>query len=87
VVIKYADPASAIPPGEAALVTASGMTELELVLPVPNGNGDLPDPAKFLTACAMRYHQDPAFVARQLRWLANATDAAEYESAGTHPPK
>ena len=30
--------------------------------------------ARFLIACAMRYHDDPDFVERQLTWLARKSD-------------
>jgi hypothetical protein len=61
---------SSVPSSEAAIVTAGGMTELELVLPEVADPGDLPEAARFLIACAMRYHDDPGFVERQLTWLA-----------------
>lgn len=67
------DPAAAIPKSEAAIVTASDMTELELVLPDP-GDKDLPEAALFLIACAMRYHTDPEFISEQLAWLAAQAD-------------
>ncbi|QFU15647.1 hypothetical protein [Microvirga thermotolerans] len=61
--------AIAIPPTEAAIVTASNMTELELVLPdMPDE--DLPEIPTFLVACAMRFHSDPHFVREQIEWLA-----------------
>jgi hypothetical protein len=63
-----------IPPTEAALVTASNMTELELVLP-DLGDNDLPDIAIFLVSCAMRFHSDPDFVQDQLEWLVRMHDA------------
>lgn len=63
-----------IPPTEAALVTASNMTELELVLP-DIGDGDLPEIAIFLVACAMRFHSDPGFVEEQLEWLVQKHDS------------
>ena len=65
---RYKEPAAVIPATEAALVTASNMTDLELVLP-SEGEGELPEAALFLTACVMRYHADPAFVEAQLKWL------------------
>jgi hypothetical protein len=65
------DPAAAIPSNEAAIVTASGMTELELVLPDVDV---LPEAAQFLVACAMRYHADAAFVQEQLAWVAARTE-------------
>ncbi|MCB8820501.1 hypothetical protein [Microvirga rosea] len=61
--------AIAIPPTEAAIVTASNMTELELVLP-DIADEDLPEIPTFLVACAMRFHSDPQFVQDQLEWLA-----------------
>jgi hypothetical protein len=63
-----------IPPSEAAIVTASNMTELELVLP-DIGDGDLPEIAIFLVACAMRFHSDPGFVEEQLEWLVRKHDS------------
>ena len=65
---RYREPGAVVPPTEAAIVTASNMTDLELVLP-SQGEGELPEAALFLTACAMRYHADPAFVVAQLKWL------------------
>ncbi|MCG7394156.1 hypothetical protein MHY87_14705 [Microvirga sp. ACRRW] len=62
-----------IPPMEAAIVTASNMTELELVLP-DMGDEDLPEIAIFLVACAMRFHSDPSFVQEQLEWLVKMHD-------------
>lgn len=63
-----------IPSGEAAVITANGMTELELVLPEFD-EGDVPEPALFLVACAMRFHQDPDFVHEQLNWLVSRHEA------------
>lgn len=57
-----------IPLSEAAIVTSNNMTELELVLP-EFGEGDLPELALFLIACAMRFHSDPDFMHEQLNWL------------------
>jgi hypothetical protein len=65
---------SSVPSSEAAIVTAGGMTERELVLPEVADPGDLPEAARFLIACAMRYHDDPDFVERQLTWLARKSD-------------
>lgn len=65
----YTDAAAVIPPTEAAIVTANNMTDLELVLPQTGSDEDLPDAALFLTACALRYHDDPRFVEAQLTWL------------------
>jgi hypothetical protein len=62
-----------IPPNEAAIVTASNMTELELVMP-DTGDDDLPEIAIFLVACAMRFHSDPSFVQDQLEWLVRMHD-------------
>jgi hypothetical protein len=62
-----------IPPNEAAIVTSSNMTELELVLP-DLGDSDLPEIAIFLVACAMRFHSDPDFVQEQLAWLVRMHD-------------
>lgn len=62
-----------VPPNEAAIVTASNMTELELVLP-DLGDEDLPEIAIFLVACAMRFHSDPGFVQEQLEWLVRMHD-------------
>jgi hypothetical protein len=62
-----------IPPNEAAIVTASNMTELELVMP-DMGDEDLPEIAIFLVACAMRFHSDPNFVQEQLEWLVRMHD-------------
>ena len=45
------------------------MTELELVLPRTDDDEELPETALFLTACALRYHDDPAFVQARLKWL------------------
>ena len=67
---RYKEAAVSIPPTEAAITTASGMTELELVLPKMEDDEDLPEAALFLVACAMRYHADPEFVQEQLAWLA-----------------
>ncbi|AWM88150.1 hypothetical protein [Microvirga sp. 17 mud 1-3] len=64
----------AIPPNEAAIVTASNMTELELVLP-DLSDDDLPEIPTFLVACAMRFHSDPQFVQEQLDWLARMREA------------
>jgi hypothetical protein len=66
--------AVAIPPTEAAIVTASNMTELELVLP-DLSDEDLPEIPTFLVACAMRFHSDPQFVQEQLEWLARMREA------------
>jgi hypothetical protein len=63
-----------VPPNEAAIVTSSNMTELELVLP-DLGDSDLPEIAIFLVACAMRFHSDPEFVQEQLEWLVRAHDS------------
>lgn len=68
------DSGTIIPSTEAAIVTASNMTELELVLP-DLGDGELPDIAIFLVACAMRFHSDPDFVREQLEWLVRMHDA------------
>ena len=65
----YKEPAAVVPDTEAAIVTASNMTDLELVLPSTGDIGELPEAARFLAACAMRYHADPAFVDAQLKWL------------------
>jgi hypothetical protein len=70
---RFKEPASVVPPTEAAIVTASNMTELELVLPSTNDDEELPEAALFLTACALRYHADPAFVQAQLKWLERHT--------------
>jgi hypothetical protein len=67
---SYKEAAVSIPTTEAAIITASGMTELELVLPKVERDEDLPEAALFLVACAMRYHADPEFVQEQLAWLA-----------------
>lgn len=66
---RYKDTAAVVPPTEAAIVTASNMTDLELVLPASGDDEELPEVALFLTACALRYHSDPAFVQAQLKWL------------------
>jgi hypothetical protein len=66
-------PALVVPPTEAAIVTSSNMTELELVLP-DLGDEDLPEIAIFLVACAMRFHSDPGFVQEQLDWLVRMHD-------------
>jgi hypothetical protein len=66
---SYKETAVSIPATEAAIITASDMTELELVMPKMEDDADLPEAALFLVACAMRYHADPAFVEAQLRWL------------------
>jgi hypothetical protein len=66
---RYAEPAVAVPPTEAAIITATGMTDLELVMPDLPDDGELPEAALFLVACAMRYHDDPEFVQAQLAWL------------------
>ena len=66
-------PAVTLPPTEAAIVTASNMTELELVMP-DMGDEDLPEIAIFLVACAMRFHSDPNFVQEQLEWLVRMHD-------------
>lgn len=63
----------AIPATEAAIVTASNMTELELVLP-DREDENLPEIATFLVACAMRFHSDPSFMQEQLDWLARMRD-------------
>ncbi|MDP8921025.1 MAG: hypothetical protein M3O00_19525 [Pseudomonadota bacterium] len=63
-----------VPPNEAAIVTSGNMTDLELVLP-DLGEGDLPEIAVFLVACAMRFHSDPDFVQEQLEWLVRAHDS------------
>jgi hypothetical protein len=65
----YTEPGVTIPPTEAAIVTASDMTELELVLPQAGDFETLPEAALFLAACALRYHDDPRFVEAQLSWL------------------
>ena len=49
---RYSEPK--VPRTEAALVTASGMTELELLLPEVSNLAELPEIAQFLIACAMR---------------------------------
>ena len=66
---SYKETAVSIPATEAAIITASDMTELELVMPKMENDADLPEAALFLVACAMRYHADPAFVEARLRWL------------------
>lgn len=66
--------AIAIPPTEAAIVTASNMTELELVLP-DLADEDLPEIPTFLVACAMRFHSDPQFVQEQIEWLTRMREA------------
>jgi hypothetical protein len=63
-----------VPPNEAAIVTSGNMTDLELVLP-DLGDGDLPRIARFIVACAMRFHSDPDFVQEQLEWLVRAHDS------------
>ncbi|MBZ6076180.1 hypothetical protein [Microvirga puerhi] len=68
--------AISIPPNEAAIVTASNMTELELVLPDLDDE-ELPEIPTFLVACAMRFHSDPQFVQEQLDWLSRMRDADE----------
>ena len=65
---SYKEPGAVVPPTEAAIVTASNMTELELVLPRTDDDEELPEAALFLTACALRYHDDPVFVQAQLKW-------------------
>ena len=70
----YKETAVSIPATEAAIITASDMTELELVMPKMEDDADLPEAARFLVACAMRYHADPAFVEAQLRWLEKYQD-------------
>ncbi len=67
---RYKEPAVAVPSTEAAIITADGMTDVELVMPVLIDDEELPEAALFLVACAMRYHADPAFVQEQLAWLA-----------------
>ncbi len=66
---RYKEAAVSIPSTEAAITTASDMTGLELVLPQMEDDAKLPEAARFLVACAMRYHADPAFVEAQLKWL------------------
>lgn len=73
----YTEAAAVIPPSEAAIVTASNMTELELVLPQTGEGEDLPEAALFLTACALRYHADPRFVEAQLAWLRKQREGSE----------
>lgn len=67
---SYKEAAVSIPTSEAAITTASGMTELELVLPKMEDDEQLPEAALILVACAMRYHAEPEFVQEQLARLA-----------------
>lgn len=75
--IPEIDP-STIPLGEAAIVTSNDMTELELVLP-DLGDGDVPELALFLIACAVRLHSDPDFLQEQLDWLVSHHEEAPDE--------
>jgi hypothetical protein len=67
---RYTEPGLAIPSTEAAIITANGMSDIEIVMPDYPDDRDLPDVVLFLVACAMRYYDDPVFVEAQLAWLA-----------------
>ena len=76
---RYKEPAVAVPSTEAAIITADGMTDVELVMPVLIDDEELPEAALFLVACAIRYHDDPKFVQAQLAWLARHKAWAKIE--------
>ena len=58
------------PIGECAIVSHNSMTGLELLAPdLPDGTA-LPPVMQYLFACYVRFHDDPDFVADQLRWFA-----------------
>jgi hypothetical protein len=65
---SYKELAAVVPAHRTAIVTASNMTERELVLPRTDDDEELPEAALFLTACALRYHDAPVFVQAQLKW-------------------
>lgn len=67
--VRDSDGALILEQGEAALITTDGMKGLSLMIPKSMPNKLVPDVVLFLTACMVRYHRDPEFVAEQVKWM------------------
>lgn len=58
---------STVPISEAAIVTVDNGSDIEFWL--PDAAGEAPLTFQFLTACALRFANDPQFVQEQIDWL------------------
>jgi hypothetical protein len=68
--LRDSDGALVLEPGEGALVTANGMTNVALLVPkVVQGMPEMPRAMVFLAAMLVRFDHDPEFVDEQIRWF------------------
>jgi len=58
-----------LPPDECAITTQDHMTKLELLVPELADGTPLPPLMRYLMACCLRAYDDPAFVAKQIKWF------------------